>query len=48
KVSDEAINEEMLDSVKRAITTNASLDAAQDNDNITKTQSTATLNEPHP
>nr|GEZ56003.1 hypothetical protein [Tanacetum cinerariifolium] len=31
------------DSVKRAITTNASLVAAQDSDNITKTQSTAIL-----
>ncbi|GJY53451.1 hypothetical protein Tco_0445115 [Tanacetum coccineum] len=48
KVGDEAINEDMLDSVERAITTDASLDAAQDSDNITKTQSTATLNEPHP
>ncbi|GKD63160.1 hypothetical protein Tco_1305268, partial [Tanacetum coccineum] len=48
KVGDEAINEEMLDSVERAITTDASLDAAQDSDNITKTQSTATLNEPDP
>ncbi|GJV25811.1 hypothetical protein Tco_1378506 [Tanacetum coccineum] len=48
KVGDEAINEEMLDSVERAITTDASLDAAQDSDNITKTQSTTTLNEPHP
>ncbi|GJZ76148.1 hypothetical protein Tco_0640613 [Tanacetum coccineum] len=33
---------------KRAITTDASLDAAQDSDNITETQSTTTLNEPHP
>ncbi|GKD70763.1 hypothetical protein Tco_1324853, partial [Tanacetum coccineum] len=48
KVGDEAINEEMFDSVERAITIGASLDAAQDSDNITKTQSTATLNEPHP
>ncbi|GJR49891.1 putative ribonuclease H-like domain-containing protein [Tanacetum coccineum] len=48
KVGDEAINEEMLDSVERAITTDASLDAAQDSDNITKTHSTTTLNEPHP
>ncbi|GJW26808.1 hypothetical protein Tco_0040619 [Tanacetum coccineum] len=48
KVGDEAINEDMLDSVERAITTDASLDAAQDSDNITKTQSTVTLNEPHP
>ncbi|GKA53070.1 hypothetical protein Tco_0746385, partial [Tanacetum coccineum] len=45
KVGDEAINEEMLDSVERAITIDASLDAAQDSDNITKTQSTTTLNE---
>ncbi|GJS64258.1 putative reverse transcriptase domain-containing protein [Tanacetum coccineum] len=48
EVGDEAINEEMLDSVERAITTDASLDASQDSDNITKTQSTETLNEPHP
>ncbi|GJS51332.1 hypothetical protein Tco_0624694 [Tanacetum coccineum] len=48
KVGDDAINEEMFDSVERAITTDASLNAAHDNDNITKTQSTATLNEPHP
>ncbi|GJY28231.1 hypothetical protein Tco_0403998 [Tanacetum coccineum] len=48
KVDDEAINEEMFNSVERAITTDASLDAAQDSDNITKTQSTAILNEPHP
>ncbi|GJZ85936.1 hypothetical protein Tco_0657546, partial [Tanacetum coccineum] len=34
--------------VERAITTAASLDAAHDSDNITKTQSTMTLNEPHP
>ncbi|GKD87077.1 hypothetical protein Tco_1358231, partial [Tanacetum coccineum] len=45
---DEAINEEMFDSVERAITTDASLDAALDSDNITKTKSTVTLNEPHP
>ncbi|GJW70580.1 hypothetical protein Tco_0127497 [Tanacetum coccineum] len=48
KVGDEAINETMFDSVEKAITTDASLDAAQDSDNITKTQSTTTLNEPHP
>ncbi|GJS17135.1 hypothetical protein Tco_0411607 [Tanacetum coccineum] len=35
KVGDEAINEAMFDSVERAITTDASLDAAQDSDNIT-------------
>ncbi|GJU36963.1 hypothetical protein Tco_1185317 [Tanacetum coccineum] len=33
--------------VEKAITTGASLGAAQDSDNITKTQSTTTLNEPH-
>ncbi|GKC00456.1 hypothetical protein Tco_0986592, partial [Tanacetum coccineum] len=43
KVGDEAINEAMFDSVERAITTDASLDAAQDSDNITKTQSTETF-----
>ncbi|GJU21018.1 hypothetical protein Tco_1154360 [Tanacetum coccineum] len=48
KVGDEAINEEMFDNMERIITTDASLDAAQDSDNITKTQSTATLNEPQP
>ncbi|GJZ51096.1 hypothetical protein Tco_0605611 [Tanacetum coccineum] len=47
KVGDKAINEEMFDSVERAITTDASLDAAQDSDNIIKTQSMTTLNEPH-
>ncbi|GJZ73670.1 hypothetical protein Tco_0637816, partial [Tanacetum coccineum] len=48
KVGDEAINEEMFDSVERAITTDVILDASHDSDNITKTQSTTTLNEPHP
>ncbi|GKG05567.1 hypothetical protein Tco_0325653, partial [Tanacetum coccineum] len=33
--------------MERAITTVASLDEAQDSDNITKTQSTTTLNEWH-
>ncbi|GKF04034.1 hypothetical protein Tco_0034702, partial [Tanacetum coccineum] len=47
KVGDKAINEEMFDSVERAITTDASLDATQDSDNIIKTQSMTTLNEPH-
>ncbi|GJR17689.1 hypothetical protein Tco_0966216 [Tanacetum coccineum] len=47
EVGDEAINETMFDSVEKALTTDASLDVAQDNDNITKTQSTTTLNEPH-
>nr|GEX88353.1 hypothetical protein [Tanacetum cinerariifolium] len=39
--ADEAVYQEGSDSVERAITTDASLVAVQDNDNITKTQSTA-------
>nr|GEV65549.1 retrovirus-related Pol polyprotein from transposon TNT 1-94 [Tanacetum cinerariifolium] len=39
--ADEAIHQEGGDSVRRAINTDASLVAAQDSDNITKTQSTA-------
>ncbi|GKC56414.1 hypothetical protein Tco_1084012 [Tanacetum coccineum] len=46
KVGDEAINEEMLDSVKRATTTATSLEAEQASGNIHKTQFKATLNEP--
>ncbi|GKA76301.1 hypothetical protein Tco_0782762 [Tanacetum coccineum] len=42
---DEAVNEEMDDSLVRAAT---SLDAEQDRGNINKTQSNATLNEPVP
>ncbi|GKF39548.1 hypothetical protein Tco_0119609, partial [Tanacetum coccineum] len=42
----EAVNEEMDDSLKRAATTTTSLDAEQDRGNITKTQSKATPNEP--
>ncbi|GJZ81537.1 hypothetical protein Tco_0646531 [Tanacetum coccineum] len=45
-VADEAINEEMDDSLERAATTATSLDAEQDSGNINKTQSKATLNEP--
>ncbi|GJZ88862.1 hypothetical protein Tco_0660644 [Tanacetum coccineum] len=45
-VVDEAVNEEMDDSLVRAATTATSLDAEQDMDNINKTQSKATLNEP--
>nr|GEV36442.1 ribonuclease H-like domain-containing protein [Tanacetum cinerariifolium] len=45
-VADEAINEEMDDSLKRATTTATSLDAEQDRGNISKTQSKATPNEP--
>ncbi|GJR70866.1 hypothetical protein Tco_0016931 [Tanacetum coccineum] len=43
---DEAINEEMDDSLVRATTTATGLDAEQDSGNINKTQSKATPNEP--
>nr|GEX32245.1 uncharacterized mitochondrial protein AtMg00810-like [Tanacetum cinerariifolium] len=43
---DEAVHKEGGDSVEKAITTDASLVAAQDNDKITKTQSTAMYNDP--
>ncbi|GJR43308.1 hypothetical protein Tco_1311411 [Tanacetum coccineum] len=46
KVGDEAINEEMFDSVERAATTASSLEAEQASGNINKTQFTTTLNEP--
>ncbi|GJU32075.1 putative ribonuclease H-like domain-containing protein [Tanacetum coccineum] len=46
QVGDEAINEEMFDSVERAVTTASSLEAEQASGNINKTQFTATLNEP--
>ncbi|GJY80044.1 hypothetical protein Tco_0492795 [Tanacetum coccineum] len=45
-VSDEAVNEEMDDSLKRAATTATILEAKQDSGNIDKTRSKATLNEP--
>ncbi|GKA06789.1 hypothetical protein Tco_0686013 [Tanacetum coccineum] len=45
-VADEAVNEEMDDSLVRAVTTATSLDVKQDRGNINKTQSKATLNEP--
>nr|GFC81895.1 hypothetical protein [Tanacetum cinerariifolium] len=45
-VADEAVNEEMYDSLERATTTATSLDAKQDRRNISKTQSKATPNEP--
>nr|GEV32486.1 putative ribonuclease H-like domain-containing protein [Tanacetum cinerariifolium] len=41
---DEVVNQEKNDRVKRAITTNARSEAAQDSDNITKTQTTAMPN----
>nr|GEY15046.1 hypothetical protein [Tanacetum cinerariifolium] len=44
--NDEAIHKEGGNSVERAITTDASLVAALDSDNITKTQSTAMSNDP--
>ncbi|GKC08235.1 hypothetical protein Tco_0999845, partial [Tanacetum coccineum] len=46
KVGDEAINEEMLDSMERDATTALSLKAEQASGNINKTQFMATLNEP--
>ncbi|GJW12577.1 putative ribonuclease H-like domain-containing protein [Tanacetum coccineum] len=45
-VADEAVYEEMDDSLERAATTATSLDAEQDRGNINKTQSKATPNEP--
>ncbi|GJR93991.1 hypothetical protein Tco_0266165 [Tanacetum coccineum] len=47
-VADEAVNEEMDDSLVRAATTASSLEAEQDSGNINKTRSKATLNEPNP
>nr|GEZ22805.1 hypothetical protein [Tanacetum cinerariifolium] len=43
---DEAVNEEMDDSLERVATIATSLDAQQDRGNIFKTQSKATPNEP--
>ncbi|GKF88127.1 hypothetical protein Tco_0259004, partial [Tanacetum coccineum] len=45
-VADEAVNEEMDDSLERVAITPISLDAEQDKGNINKTQSKATPNEP--
>ncbi|GKE31131.1 hypothetical protein Tco_1450453, partial [Tanacetum coccineum] len=45
-VADEAVYEEMDDSLERDATTATSLDVEQDRGNINKTQSKATLNEP--
>ncbi|GJX00627.1 hypothetical protein Tco_0184540 [Tanacetum coccineum] len=44
-VADEAVNEEMYDSLVRAATTASSLEVKQDSGNILKTQSKATPNE---
>ncbi|GJX38729.1 hypothetical protein Tco_0252032 [Tanacetum coccineum] len=46
KVVDEAVNEEMDDSLERAATTATGLEVEQDSGNIDKTQSKATHNEP--
>ncbi|GKF15270.1 hypothetical protein Tco_0056732, partial [Tanacetum coccineum] len=48
KVANEAVNEEMDDSLVRAATTASSLEAEQDSGNINKTRSKVTLNEPNP
>ncbi|GJR52108.1 putative ribonuclease H-like domain-containing protein [Tanacetum coccineum] len=45
-VRDEAVNEEMDANLERVATTATSLDAEHNSDNINKTQSKATLNEP--
>nr|GEV87017.1 ribonuclease H-like domain-containing protein [Tanacetum cinerariifolium] len=45
-VADKAVNEEINDSLERAVTTATSLDAEQDRGKIIKTQSKATPNEP--
>ncbi|GJS60152.1 hypothetical protein Tco_0654936 [Tanacetum coccineum] len=45
-VADEAVNEEIDDSLVRAATTTSNLEAEQDSGNINKTQSKATPNEP--
>ncbi|GKD76592.1 hypothetical protein Tco_1339213 [Tanacetum coccineum] len=46
--ADETVHEERRDSVERAATTAASLDAEQDSGNILRTQSTAIPNDPFP
>ncbi|GJV70165.1 hypothetical protein Tco_1485674 [Tanacetum coccineum] len=46
EVADEAVNEEMDDSLVRAATTTSRLEAEQDSGNINKTQPKETLNEP--
>ncbi|GKG34790.1 hypothetical protein Tco_0437486 [Tanacetum coccineum] len=47
-IADETVHEEKGDSVERASTTTASLDAEQNSGNILWTQFTVTLNEPIP
>ncbi|GJU35322.1 putative ribonuclease H-like domain-containing protein [Tanacetum coccineum] len=46
KVGDEAVHKELGDRMERAATTASSLEVEQDNGNINRTQSMATLNEP--
>ncbi|GKE77618.1 hypothetical protein Tco_1543738 [Tanacetum coccineum] len=48
KVGDEAVHKELGDKMERDATTASSLKAEQDNGNINRTQSMATLNEPSP
>ncbi|GKD29581.1 hypothetical protein Tco_1240359 [Tanacetum coccineum] len=48
KVGDEAIHKELGGRMKRAATTASSLEAELDSNNINRTQSMATLNEPNP
>ncbi|GJX85587.1 hypothetical protein Tco_0336361 [Tanacetum coccineum] len=47
-VADETVTKEREDRMERAATTASSLEAEQDNGNINRTQSMATLNEPSP
>ncbi|GJU94145.1 hypothetical protein Tco_0221511 [Tanacetum coccineum] len=48
KVGDETVHNELGDKIERAASTASSLEAEQDSDNINRTQSMATLNEPNP
>ncbi|GJV32491.1 putative ribonuclease H-like domain-containing protein [Tanacetum coccineum] len=47
-VGDEVVHKELGDRMERATTTASSLEAEQDSDNINKTQSMTTFNEPSP
>ncbi|GJY72386.1 retrovirus-related pol polyprotein from transposon TNT 1-94 [Tanacetum coccineum] len=48
QVSDDVVHKELGDRMEKATTTASSLEAKQDSDNINRTQSMATLNEPNP
>ncbi|GJU60662.1 putative ribonuclease H-like domain-containing protein [Tanacetum coccineum] len=48
KVDDKVVHKELGDRMERVATTASSLEAEQDNGNINRTQSMATLNEPSP